>query len=331
MGMNMGRTGSARVAFCLAITLAPPLAAGQGAETAGMITEIKNGRGRVEVRAAGAQDWSPAGPLQALRAGDAVRASADAWGVVVLSGGRGNVRVDAAGSPYVVPAPRPGETKLQKALGLLEASFNFLSSGAKEAPRVSLSTRGVPPPVILSPRNGPILPESVAFEWMGSAFARYAVKVSGPGGVLLERTGVTGGAFTYPPGAPPLAPGVRYTLQVVSAGHPPQEAWFEVLEPGRAQAIRQDLAELEQALGASASTNTLATLRAGFLASHGLFHDARLTLLAALARDPDEPALHASLGNLYSKTGLPDQAAKEYDEAQFLVTQGAKEQPPGQR
>ena len=311
-------------AVCLAVLLAPWPAA-HGAETAGMITEIRSGRGRVEARAAGGPDWRAAAPLQALRPGDAVRATADAWGVVVLSGGRGTVKVDAAGSPYMVAAPRPGETRTQKALGLLEASLSFLSSGAEEAPRARLSTRRVPAPVILSPRNGPVLPDAVAFEWLGTAFARYTLRVAGPGGVVLERTGVQGGAFAYPAGAPPLAPGVRYTVQVIGTGHPPQEAWFEVVEAARAQAIRRDLAEMELALGPAAPPNTLATLRAGFLASHGLLHNARLILLAALGKDPDEPALHKLLGNLYAKTGLPDQAARAYDEAQFLLTRGGKE------
>jgi hypothetical protein len=290
-----------------------------------MITEIRSGRGRVEVRAAGAQDWRAAAPLQALRPGDAVRATADAWGVIVLSGGRGTVKVDAAGSPHLVAGPRPGETRTQKAAGLLEASLNFLSAGAQEAPRARLSSRASPPPVILSPRNGPVLPDALAFEWLGSTFAQYTIRVAGPGGLVLERTGVRGGEFAYPAGASPLAPGTRYTVQVIGTRHPPQEAWFEVVEPGRAQAIRRDLAELEQALGPATSPNTRAALRAGFLASHGLLHDARLALLAALAQDPEEPALHELLGNLYAKVGLPEQAAKSYEEAQFLLTRGAKE------
>jgi|GEM_PF-457874 len=301
-------------------------------ETAGMITEIKNGRGRVEVRTAGGAEWRPAAPLQTLRAGDAVRATADARAVVVLSGGRGSVKVQAAGSPYLVPLPRPGESKTQKALGLLESSLNYLSSGTKEPLQAVLSTRGASrPPVILSPRNTAVLPDPLAFEWLGSRFARYAVKVVGPAGPVLERAGVVGARFAYPADAPALAPGVRYTLQVVSGQLPPQEAWFEVVDAGRAQAVRRDLAELEQALGPTPSPSTLAALRAGFLASNGLYHNARLVVTAALAADPDEPTLHLLLANLYGKTGLPDQAAESYDEAQFLMTRGASEPPPAQR
>ncbi len=314
--------------LCILSFFVPAPADAQAGETVGVIIEMKPGRGRVELKPAGAADWRAAAPLQALRPGDAVRASGDAWAVILLRGGRGNVKVDAAASPYVVPAAPRGEGKLQKALGLVEATFNYLSSGPKEPPQAILSSRGEPkPPVVLSPRNGPVLPESLTFEWLGSRFERYTIKIVGPAGVVLERGGVRGARFEYPPDAPVLTPGTKYTFQVAASGKPPEEAVFEVLDPARAQAIRRDLAELEQAVGGSAPPNTLAALRAGFLASQGLLHDARLVLLAALKKDPDEPALHQLLAGVYAKVGLPVQAAEEYDEAKFLLAPAPA--PPG--
>ena len=59
------------------------------------------------------------------------------------------------------------------------------------------------------------------------------------------------------------------------------------------------------------------------LAEQGLFHDARLAVVAALVKDPDEPTLHTLLGHLYQKVGLAQQAAESFDEAQFLLTRGA--------
>ena len=301
--------------------LATP-APGQG-EASGMITEIKVGRGRVEVRPAGSQEWRRAGALLALRAGDTVRATDDASAVILLSGGRGSTRVTQASSPYVVPGPQAGAGKAQKALALLESSLGFLSATAKEAPRATLSTRGgTRPPVILTPRNVPVLPDALAFEWLGSRSARYSVRMVGPAGPVLERT-VTGARLDFPPDAPSLRPGVRYTIEVVSGNHPIQQAWFEVVEPARAQAIRQDLRELEQAAGATASPNTLIALRAGFLASQGLLHDARQALVGGLTKDPDEPTFHFLLGKLYEKAGLAEQAAEALDEARFLMSGAA--------
>ena len=323
--------GCLLAALFMEASLIPSTVSGQGGETAGMITEIRNGRGRVEVRAAGGADWRAAGFLQAVRAGDMVRAGGDAWAVIVWSGGRGSVKVDAAASPFTVPAPQAAEGKLQKVRTLLDASFNYMTSSAKETPQVLLTTRGPRPPIVLGPRNGPVLPGSLTFEWLGSRFSRYTIKINGPSGVVLERPGLTGGRFDYPADAPSLTPGVRYTFQVQSSGHPPQGAWFEVLDPSRAGTVRQDLAELEQALGSAVSPNSMAALRATLLAKEGLIHDARLILVAALTRDPDEPTLHQLLGNVYTRASLPEQAAESYDEAQFLMTNVAKSPAPGAR
>lgn len=298
----------------------------QGGEAAGVITEIKIGRGRVEVRAAGSPAWRAAGPLQSLRAGDQVRATENAAAVVLLTGGRGSVRVDAALSPYTVPAPPSGPGSGQKALQLLQASLGFLSQSGRESPTAVLATRGVSkPPVILGPRNGSVLPGALAIEWVGSRLARYALRIAGPGGVVLERGEVTGTRFDYPPDGPRLASGVRYTVQVTARGHPPEQAWFEVLDAARGQAVRQDLAGLEQALGPAAPASTLAAVRVGFLASQGLFADARAALVAALAKDPEEPSLHLLLGHVYARLGLAEQAAEAHEEAQVLSTRGRTE------
>lgn len=316
---------SARLAALLVAGIAvgfwlPAPARGQAGEAAGMITEIKVGRGRVEVRPVGGQEWRRAGPLLALRAGDTVRATEDASAVVLLSGSRGSVKVSTANSPFTVAAPQPGEGKAQKALSLLESSLGFLSATAKEAPRATLSTRGgTRPPLILTPRNVPVLPGTLAFEWLGSRSARYSVRIVGPGGPVLERT-VTGARLDYPADAPALRAGMRYTIEVVSGNHPVQQAWFEVVEAARAQAIRQDLRDLEQAAGPTASPNTHVALRAGLLASRGLLHDARQALVAGLQKDPDEPTFHFLLGKLYDKAGLAEQAAEALDEARFLMS-----------
>ena len=303
---------------CLGLALLPSPGAGQSGETAGVITELKIGRGRVELKRGAESDWRPAAPLQALRVGDALRATEDASAVVVLSGGRASVRVDAA-SPFLLSQRAAEDTKLQKAWALLDGSISFLTAGGKESRPATLGTRGGSrPPVIVSPRNGLVLPESLTFEWTGSRVSRVTLRIVGPSGVILEQTGVTGPKFAYPPDAPKLAPGVRYTFQVITGGHPPHEAWFELLDAGRAEAVRADLTTLEQAAGPMPASS-LATVRAGYLARSGLAHDARLQLVATLAKDPDEPTLHLLLGHLYRDTDLPGLAAEEYAKAQYLL------------
>src|SRR3989337_1394593 len=141
MNVNRWVTGWLAVAALVGGQWLAVPAHGQGSESAGMITELKVDRGRVEVKAAGAQEWRKARPLLALRAGDTIRVSDEAVAVILLSGGRGSVRLTKANSPFVVAAPQPGESKAQKAMTLLEASLGFLSTAAKEEPRGPASTR----------------------------------------------------------------------------------------------------------------------------------------------------------------------------------------------
>jgi hypothetical protein len=273
----------------------------------------------VEVKAAGA-DWKPARPLLALRAGDMVRASDDAKAAVLLSGGRGPVRIEGPSGAFTVPTPAAAGQG-QKARALVEASLGFLAGTTRESSQAVLATRSAArPPIIVSPRNGRVLPEPLAFEWLGSRYSHYLVRVMGPAGPVVDRREVAGARWTYPTDAPALTPGVRYTLQVVAGSQPAQEAWFEVVDAERARAVASDLAGLEQELGGSVSPTSRAVLKAGLLAREGFLHDARGVVVAGLAADRDEPTLHLLLGDIYTRTGLTDLAAESFDEANYLLS-----------
>ena len=207
-------------------------------EVAGMITEIHLGEGRADVRSAETELWRPAMPLLTLRAGDAVTTTQDAWVVIVLTGGRGSVRVDEANAPFSVTALLVDRSPLSKGLKILEASFNFLST-TRDLPLGTLGTRGgMKPPAILTPRNGQVLPDSLVFEWRGSRSSLVTVRIVGPGGLVFERTNLAGARFEYPRTAPPLLAGVRYRFQLLPASpSPAQEVWFELVNPADAQTI----------------------------------------------------------------------------------------------
>src|SRR6266850_5002964 len=99
--------------WLIVVMLAAAPVSAQTRDVGAMITEIRQGRGRIEVSGPGTVDWRPAGPLLALKVGDSLRATDDAAAVVVLAGRRGSVQVDAARSPFVVTAP-PADSKMQK-------------------------------------------------------------------------------------------------------------------------------------------------------------------------------------------------------------------------
>jgi hypothetical protein len=294
-------------------------AAAGAAEVAGVITEIHVGQGQAEVRRAGSQDWRPVRPLLTLNAGDTVRVGLDASVVILLNGHRGSVTVDATHSPFEVLAPPAERGTLGRGWVLLEESFKALLKASDDSGQVTLGSRGGGrPPTILTPRNGPVLPDALVFEWVGSRSSRYTIRVVGPSGLVLERKHVAGTTFAYPADAVPLAPGVRYEFQVITAGKLPEKAWFEVADPVRAATIRQDLAELAAAAGPVVSPNTLVATQVAYLTSQGLLVDARLTLVAALANQADDVTMHVLLGDLYARLGLPELAAESFDEARFL-------------
>ena len=77
------------------------------ADPVAFITEIKKGRGQVQIKAAGAAEWTMPQPLLALRHGDQVRVTADARVVVLYHSGGATQTVTAANSPFTI-GPPPG-------------------------------------------------------------------------------------------------------------------------------------------------------------------------------------------------------------------------------
>jgi hypothetical protein len=319
MRVGVSPAGFVVVALALVSLITPTAGSAQARDIAGVITELKPAHGAVEVQAAGATEWRPVAPLQALRAGDTVRATADASAVVLLAGGRGSVMIETATSPFSVPGLPAGESAMRKGAELLRKSLGLLSTTRPDPTYVKMGMRGVRrPPVILSPRNGPILPGELHIEWSGIPDRRYTVTIIDPGGVQVRRVSLQGPALTLRAVTPVLSPGTRYRVQVTTGDLSPEVAWFEILDGTGAEAVRLDLAELEQAAGPNVSKSTLAVLKAEALAEQNLLSDARHTVLAALKSDPDEPSLHLVLGSLYKRMGLIDQAAESFEEAALL-------------
>jgi hypothetical protein len=301
------------------LLITPTASSAQTRDIAGVITELKPGHGVVEIQTAGAAGWRPAAPLAALRGGDTVRVTEDAFVVVLLGGGRGSRRVEAATSPFSVPALPAGETALRKGAALLQKSLGSLSSSRQDPTYVKMGIRGIgQPPVVLSPRDGPILPGEVEVEWAGIRERRYIITVIDPKGVQVQRASLQGLTYTYPADAPALSPGLRYRVQVTTGNLRPEEVWFEILDSARSAAALQDLADVEQAAGSEVSKPTLAALQATVLADQNLLSDARRTVLTALKSDPEEPSLHLLLGTLYKRMGLAEQAAESFEEAALL-------------
>src|SRR5258705_97496 len=168
------------------LAAAAPVSA-QTRDVGAMITEIKPGRGRIEVSGPGTVDWRPAGPLLALKVGDSLRVVA------------------------------------------------------------------------------------------GSS-------------VLLERSGLTGSRLAYPADAPALVPGTAYTLQLYSGQSVVDEVRFEVADRQRADDLRRDLREVDQALGADVPASSRAVMQAGLLARRRVLPRARPRGVGALTTRTEQPS-----------------------------------------
>jgi hypothetical protein len=163
-----------------------------------------------------------------------------------------------------------------------------------------------------------MLPGPLIFDWSPNRSGSATVTVLSTTGILLTQTDVTAPTLRYPDAAPILAAGERYRLRVQENRRRPLEVWFEIVGTERADAVRRTLADLEQVVSAEAPANSVTIIKAGYLAQQGLFHDARMLLLAALAQDARDPALHLLLGHVYSETDLPDLATESYRKAWLL-------------
>jgi hypothetical protein len=305
------------------LTLAPVLAlwtsAASAADPVAVLTEIRPGKGEVRVKRPEDPDWSAPRALQSLRPGDQVRVTADGRATVTFTGG-GSQSVTAATSPLTVQAPR-GETGGDRARGLVAGVTQFLLGQPKPPAYQSLSVRaGAPPPRALGPRDTRVLPGPVTFEWSGPPRSDYRVQLLGPQGPVWEQAALPRRPLPYPAAAPPLVPGARYGWTLEAPGQATQRADFEVLSEADAARVRALLADLTPAALGGEDGSPLILMRAGLFFREGLYADARRELIAAIAKDPDEPTLRQLLGYVYDRMGLTDLAAQEFDEAEFLAT-----------
>jgi hypothetical protein len=293
--------------------------AGLAADPVAVLTELRPGKGEVRVKRPDDADWTAPRALQALRAGDQVRVTADGRVTLAFTGG-GSQSVTAANSPFTVQTPR-GETGAHRAKGLVAGVAQFLLGQPKAPVYQSLSVRaGVPPPRILAPRDTRVLSGPITFEWAGPPRSDYRVRLVGPQGAVWEQGDIPRRPLPYPVAAPTLVPGARYSWVLEVPGQPAQRADFEVLPEPDAARVRAALADLTPAALGGESGSPLALIRAGLFFQEGLYAEARRELMAAIAQDPDEPTLRQLLGHVYDRVGLIDLAAQEFDEAEFLAT-----------
>jgi hypothetical protein len=284
------------------------------------LTEITRGRGHVQVKAPGADEWKRPQPLLALRHGDQVRVTADARVVVLYHAGGATQTVTAANSPFTIGPPAASAPPGQ--VGVVVSGVTQFLLG-KQGPQTfrRAAARSVDAgngPVILTPRETRLFPGPVTFEWEGSDQLRYRVRVASARRVLWEQSELRRRPLPYPAAAPPLAPGVLYTWELEAPEQPSQQTRFEILFDAEAARIREQLALLAGASGPGYSAGTLRVMRAAVLYQAGLYQEVRRELETTVAGS-DDPTGYTLLGHVYERVGLSSRAALAFERARALA------------
>jgi Flp pilus assembly protein TadD len=97
-----------------------------------------------------------------------------------------------------------------------------------------------------------------------------------------------------------------------------QQVEFEIVPASEVNRVCEALDSLVAASLPGYPPSSIALMRAGYVLRDGLYVEARRELLAALAKDPDEPTLHVLLGQVYDNIGLGELAQREFIEARDL-------------
>lgn len=293
----------------------PAAVCAQAQQPVAVITELKFNRGDIQIHSASGKAPERPAVLQSLYPGNIVQTTQDAVAVVFFTDGTRTVTVNEKNPSFEVKAvpanDKPGGARVKDVAGLL--------LGKKKPPTyVALAVRGkAQPPTLLSPRNSKIMTAPPTFHWMGMDHQPATIKVFGPEGVIWSAENINLTKIAYPAAAPRLQPDIEYTWWLEKKGFSASKTTFKLVRPAEALAIQNQLTELASLGGLSKTT--LAVLKANFLMSRDLFHEAREVLLEGTAADPDEPTLHFVLGELYDKIGLRSLATEEYGAAEFLA------------
>ena len=313
------------VVACAAACLAMGLAGAALAEPVAVIAAVK---GKVE--------WTSArrGPPQKAQFGRPLergdRVTVAPGGSATLFFNDGNVIELAGGSSIKVGGQVDKRSAAGPAIpGEVYASVQrFVAGGSRETGLVALSELRGPAeqstPVIVSPRKTALMTDRPTFTWRAVPGAeRYKVTLSSADkGEMWSRT-VREVSLAFPADAAALAPNAEYLWEV--------EAWsaqdrslrsessvFQIIGPEQASTVRANLDRISESAGGLESP-AARFLAGSYLTGLGLYHDAAGHFGALCKIEPNSPGAHEALGTVYSKVGLMDLAAAEYQQALALT------------
>lgn len=300
------------VIWLATITIFGIAAPAWAAEPVALVIEIhRKEQADARLRPAAGREWRAAETLLGLQPGDQIAVTGDARVVIMHHPGGRTETVTPKNSPFTVQAEAasagPSREKISAALAGL-AQFVLGKQGAPTWQR--MASRGVAPPVILSPRHSRVFPDAVVFQWEGGEGA-LTLRLRDPqGAIVWEQADVRRSPVRYPAAASSLTPGVRYRWEL-QQGTQKADATFEVLRSDEAARVRSTLVGVNRESGYDAST--LGLLRASILFDNGLFAEALRELETAAEAAPNDPTLHLLRARIYEHVGLAEHAVRAFE------------------
>lgn len=263
---------------------------------------------------------------RALERGDKIAVSAGGSATVFFNDG--NVIELAEKSTLTVSGKIANKTAGPAAglPGEVYASVSrHVAGGSRSSGLLATSTlRGADEqPFLLAPRRTAVLTDRPAFAWREVAGARrYRITVSSAESGELWNREVEGLTLAWPADAPPIAGAGDFLWEVEALGEGRslrrESSVFQALAPAQIATIRGNLERIRDTAGGPESS-AARFLAASYLSGLGLYQDAVEHFGALCRLSPTSPAPHDALGDLYTKVGLMDLAAAEYQRANALT------------
>ena len=283
-------------------------------------------KGKVEVVPAATKKSVRAAFGRPLERGDKVAVAAGGTATVFFSDG--NV-VELAAKSTITIGGR-AETKAAAATGLPGEVYTqvskFVTAGSRQTGLVALSEmRGSDDgaALIVSPRRTTVLETKPELRWRAVSGARgYRIRLAAANGDELWLRETTALALAWPDGAAPLSPGHEYAWTVDALDGSKlvrsESIDFRVASDELAASVRANVTRIQESAG-GAETAAARYLVGSYLAGLGIYEEAAEHFGALCKQTPESPGPHEALGNVFTKVGLMDLAAAEFQQALALA------------
>ena len=310
------------LAFAATVLLSSALAAPLLADPVAVLAAVK---GKVQVVPARTKGVVRATFGRGLERGDKVTVAAGGSATVFFSDGnvvelseKSSVTIGGRAEKAPATAGLPGEVYTQVS--------RFVTAGSRRTGLIATTEMRGPEngaALIVAPRHTTVLQDRPTLRWRGVTGAtRYRARLADAEGRELWMKETAEMELAFPADVAALAPGAAYELSVDAISDAKllrsETVGFRIASAELARSVEENLNRIHESAG-GAGTAAATYLAGSYVAGLGLYQDAARHFFALCQLDPKSPDPHEALGNVYSRVGLMDLAAAEFERALALA------------